>query len=67
MRNLGTEPIGECPCCKEDTWEQVRAEYEGDDTFLVTWKCIKCGAEWIEEFHLAGSLLIQEGVINDQS
>ena len=67
MRNLGTEPIKECPCCKFDDWFQKDACYEGDDTFIITWVCNRCRAEWVEEYHLVGSLLIQEGVINDQS
>ena len=67
MKELETEQVTECPCCKGDMFEQLDSYYVGDDEYEVRWTCSDCGAIWLEEYRLSGVVLIKEGEVDDQS
>lgn len=58
-KTIDKECIVSCPVCDSYNFTKVRSSYDNRN-HIVTWRCIKCETEWLEEYHMVGAVIIKE-------
>ena len=55
--------IETCPACKSFNFSQTYHNFDDGSTYVAEWKCKDCSCHWLEEYKLAGVLILNPPVV----